>query len=98
MPKRSFNNCPVSNSSISRAAAEVEISIKIVLGPADLPDSISMLPTAGTGLEAGRGALGVEVVDSNITVIETNHNHVGIERVNIKTENAAPSRTNILRE
>ena len=43
-----------------------------------LPDNVSMLPILGVGLVVGDSDVLLQVVDSNVTIVQSHHQHVRV--------------------
>ena len=53
-----------------------------------LPDNVSVFPILGVRLVVGDSNILLEVVDSNIAIVQPNHQHVRMLRMKVKTHNA----------
>ena len=79
-----LNNSPVCDPAISCYTVKVEIPIKIVLDPSNLPHHVLVLAAGGGGSEAGGGAVSPEIVDGDVTIVQTNHDHVRVAGVDVE--------------
>ena len=82
--KTDLNNSPVCDSAISSHAVKVEIPVKIVPHPPDLPHDVLVFAAGGGRTEAGSGALAPEIVDGHVAVVEADNDHVRVTGVDVE--------------
>ena len=94
-PQRGLHDGPVGHSAVSADAEEVEVAVQVVPHPLDLPDHVSVFASQGRGGECGLAGASFQVVDSNISIVETNNHHVGVTRVNVKGNHPGAGLTHV---
>ena len=82
--EQTLDQCPVGHNAIARDGVEVEIVVKIIRAPLDLEDDIPMLTFPCLGLMAGSLTFALQIVYANVTITETNADHVRMLRVDVK--------------